>query len=270
MHYSSKSTDIYQELTIIANQNNLSVPAAHNSLFKSSDITRDYINQLYINQLGNEIAVKRPADETCRYCEDFHLKHLKKIDKYADISLGKKLEDCFQEFIVKKLKPYGVDIECLRADSEKKNMPDFKIVRKGDQKILMYFEFKAIFRPFLTIEHKINKQYECYSNSLTLDLSNGKKLLTQRQFVEKDLGVDDVFYVYWYDLPCVKGIYWLSSKTVYEIMDIQAPYDRNYTPGDYNNSGEKIGSTNKLYLPLLKMADLGTFIRRIYNWYFNK
>ena len=266
MNFSSNSIRLYEELASIAKNRSLNVPAAHNSLFQPSANTEEYINKLYIKQLGSENPAQRPGDQNCQYCENFHLETAKSIDKSADISLGKKLEDCFQEFIEERFNSIGVEIQCLRADSERKNMPDFKIVRKSDNKILLYFEFKAIFRPYLTIKYTVDRQFECYSNSLTLDLSNGKKLQTQRDYVVNELGVDKVFYVYWYDLPCIKGVYWLPSQQVYDIMDIQIPYDRVHKPGDFNKYGKKIGSTNKLYLPLNKMADLGTFLRRIYNW----
>ena len=235
------------------------VPAAHKTLFRPTRASITYYQTLYLDQIGlAHPPQKRPGDATCQYCASFHLGNLKVIDKRSDITFSKHLEQCFQEFLEDHLNLQEAVVTCQRADQQDLHMPDFKIVRSRDQKVLTYFEFKVIFRPFLKIANQVNPSFECYSNSLTLDLSNGNKLQEQRDRVEKLLGVANTIYVYWYDLPCVKGVFWMPASRVYEIMDIQqrTAYDRKYVAGDFNAFGRKNAATKKLYLPLLEMSDL--------------
>lgn len=242
------------------------VPAAHKTLFRPTQANIAYYQELYLDQFGSHNPPrKRPGDATCKYCADFHLGTLKTIDKRADISFSKDLERCFQEFLEEQLNSLNADITCVRADQNDLHMPDFKIKRNRDLSVLLYFEFKVIFRPFLLIAKKVNPVFECYSNSLTLDLSNGNKLQEQRERVERLLGTANVIYVYWYDLPCVKGIFWMPSQGVYKIMDEQqaAAYDRRNVAGDFNEFGRKNAATKKLYLPLLEMSDLNSLFELI-------
>jgi hypothetical protein len=237
------------------------VPAAHSTLFQITPETGNYYSQLYVEQIGklNGQQRRRPGKETCKYCEDFHLSQLKQIDKDKDVQLGKTLEHAFRIFIEKELKAKQLPASCISADDVDLHMPDMKVLNTETGKAVLYFELKAIFRPFITIANRVNATYECYSNSLTLDLSNGKKLDLQRNLVENQIGADKVIYVYWYDLPCVKGIFWLPSSEVYQMMDEQVPYDRRHTTGDFGKSGIKRGATQKIYLPLMQMRDFYGF-----------
>ncbi len=133
-------------------------------------------------------------------------------------------------------------------------MPDFKISSNG--KDVLYFEFKVIFRPFITISRKVNSSFECYSHSLTLDA--GEKLKKQKEEVTK-VGTDKVFYVYWYDLPCVKGVFWTTATKVYAFWDDQTEYSRKIVRGDFSSWGNKVGTTSKIYLPLCSMDDFSSF-----------
>jgi hypothetical protein len=236
----SNSIDYYIKLCEKAMKVVKEVPASHKTLFIPTQETKKYFKELYLDQInGTSVAKKRPGDETCGYCEKFHINNLKNIDKDADISIGKDLENCFKLFLEEMLNGKNIYISIQRADSENLHMPDFKVVRTSDGKILAYFEFKAIYRPFIKISDKVDSTYECYSHSLTLDLSNGKKLMEQRKLVEDKIGTDNVYYVYWYDLPCIKGIFWISSKRVYEHMDKQVPYERRIVEGDFSQNGKK-------------------------------
>jgi len=232
------------------------VPSSHMTLFKPNSESLNYYQSLYVDQLHkpqNTPVKKRPADKTCQYCEKFHLSSLKNIEKTADINLGNKLEKCFQSFINQYLKKFSPGRTCVRADLENLHMPDFKILdAQGSERY--FFEFKVIFRPFLKIAEKVNPDYECYSHSLTLDVSNGKKLSNQRELVNA-IGVDKTAYVYWYDLPCVKGIFWMPAKRVYALHDEQTKYKRKVVKGDLDNQGQIIAAVNKIYLPLLEMKD---------------
>ena len=110
----------------------------------------------------------------------------------------------------------------------------------------------------------VNQQYQCYSHSLTLDISNGKKLDDQRLLV-KELGLENTVYVYWYDLPCVKGIFWMLASDTYKEVDSQTVYDRRLADGDFFPGGMKRAATKKIYLPLTKMNDLESLVDWVIN-----
>jgi len=262
----NRSLDYYRELANRANLE-INVPAAHKTLFKAGVYTEECLKRYYYDQLSKkhgESLAPCANDDVCKYCKEFHVKTLKEIDKSSDIELGNNLEKCFRDYFEQKLNSQGIGIRCLRADNDNLHMPDFKIVRVSDQKEIAFFEFKVILRPFIYIS-KVNSNYLCYSHSLTLDLSNGKKLHKQRKLVEDNIGTSNTVYVYWYDLPCVKGVFWMRSERVYQIMDEQIEYDRKHVAGDYNNKGKKVGSTKKLYLPLLEMHDFKDLLNYYYK-----
>lgn len=255
---------IYKVLADRAQALSIQVPAAHGTLFRLGRPSIDYYQELYVDQARSSTpAQRRPGGELCEYCERFHLGTRKAIDKDKDIVLGNSLEKCFQEFLNEQLNSGGERYICERADVKDYHMPDFRVVRIRDGAALFYFEFKVIFRPFLKIAQFVNSSYECYSHSLTLDLSNGQKLQEQRNRVEQEIGVEKVAYVYWYDLPCVKGVFWMPARQVYDLMDEQDAYDRQKAAGDYDAYGRKRGATRKLYLPLLDMSDLPSMIDHI-------
>lgn len=260
----NRSLDLYARLANQAKSLGIAVPAAHNQLFCVNKDTEQYYSQLYTDQHKSKSAVqKRPGTEICKYCEQFHLSNLKTIDKRSDIKLGNALENVFQVFLANELQQRGVKCVCRRADTEDFHMPDFQVSPDDATPGFAYFEFKVIFRPFLKIASKVNSEFECYSHSLTLDLKNGTKLLDQRRLVETALGNERVFYVYWYDLPCLKGVFWMPSKRVYEIMDTQAPYARREVAGDFNSWGTKNSATHKLYLPLVEMGDFESLLSQL-------
>lgn len=254
------SAQLYEKLTqkaklILKN----GVPASHESLFSPTQTSQHYYKTLYLDQiepkrLGRD-AKKRPGDENCKRCESFHLNVPKIIDKTSDIEVGKRLENCFEQFFNEELQKRGSVLICERADTENLHMPDFKIKdQKGNN--IFYMEFKVIFRPYLKIASMLNRpDYECYSHSQTLDISNGKKLASQRELVQT-IDLNKVVYVYWHDLPCVKGVFWMPAKRVYELWDQEAtPYQRRVVAGDLGKSGEIRAAIHKIYLPLLEMED---------------
>lgn len=234
------------------------VNVEHLNLYKSL-----YLDQLELVQQFDKTPLRRPSGDTCKSCENFHYNQPKTINKSSDITEGNAYEDIFIRFLNQKFSSLGVNKHCARADTENLHMPDLKIVQ-DDGKVTLYIELKAIFKPFLSIAKKVNDKFECYSNSLTLDIENGKKLLEQKKLVEAEQNIPTL-YVYWYDLPCIKGIFWMRSENVYLLLEEQAGYDRYLQPGDYDQHGRKNSATKKLYLPLHKMSDFHSMFEIIKN-----
>lgn len=261
-----ESAVLYNALSRYALKLDIKVAASHNSLFLASKTMWRMFEGLYLDQIqsyqqGHPVK-RRPDNHICKSCKSFHISQRKTIDKDSDVILGKKFETCFSEFINQKLYERNLNLSCVRADECDMHMPDFKIV-DNQKKTVLYFEFKFIFRPYITIS-KINPIYECYSHSLTLDV--GDKLQKQRTLVEK-IGIDNVVYVYWYDLPCVKGIFWLPANRVYELWDNEDNngYQREVVDGDRNKQGHIRGAVEKLYLPLIEMSDFESLFDRMNN-----
>ncbi|EDX56190.1 hypothetical protein BCW_0927 [Bacillus cereus W] len=269
-----KSIEYYIEFLQKIQKDNLKVPASHDSIFKFDNNSKSYYQKLYLqqqNKKDKDIA-RRSNNPFCNECSNFFLEERKKIDKRKDLVLGNKLEYHFQSFIEEKLNTAlaasgkNISIKCVRADEENMHMPDFKIVRVHDDKTLAFFEFKCIFRPFINISSFVHEDFKCYSHSLTLDKGSKnikQKLQNQRDLVQK-LDINNVDYVYWYDIPCIKGIFSLSAKKVYDLMDNQKVYTRQSSRGDYNKKGIKIGSDDKIYLPLVNMDDFRNLLNKYY------
>jgi len=240
-----------------------SVPAKHDRLFCEVPETEDFYKNLYLDQIevfdmGGAVK-RRPGHEICNDCSQFHLSTLKIIDKDADVGVGKKLEEAFKDFFQTVLNRECPGATVERADLENMHNPDFVIKFEGTS--IIWIEFKVIFRPFLKVSEKVSQDYECYSHSLTLDISNGKKLDNQRKLVvSNDIGENNCIYVYWYDLPCIKGIFWMPSKQVYQHQDNQVQYQRKIVEGDRNTQGKVRAAVNKIYLPLHEMNDFYSII----------
>ena len=185
--------------------------------------------------------------KTCSLCWAFYLKPRNNSVKSLDIHLGKKFEESLMEFFRAK----GFEVQ--RADKERKNYPDIKIIKNN---ITYYIELKYLSAPFLMVYQKL-KGRECYEGSTTLDV--GKKISAQRELVENKIS-DSVYYVYWIDFPCIKGIFFMPSDKVYEYIDKKngVEFTRKERSGDFINTTmgkREMSQLDKVYLPLLEMGN---------------
>lgn len=193
----------------------------------------------------------------CASCWSFYLDPRNDSVKSLDIRLGKYFEDEFMGFLRTK------GIESIRGDRERKNYPDIAILGKG-LKPSCYVEHKYLTAPFVKV-HIFVRGRECYEGSTTLD--TGEKIAAQRQIVETEITVP-VFYVYWLDYPCIKGIFFMGSKDVFAHIDsVQGTeWVRKERSGDFVDTGKgklKVGHLNKVYLPLLRMGNFDELIKSI-------
>ena len=267
------SVSLYLKLCEYARSLNLSTPASFVSLFNPEQQHVEFYESHYEKQRNtSEPVLKRPGDETCNQCAAFFLTNRKAINKDDDVVLGNTIGSYFCSWLETVLRQEDYDVSVVRADIDDFHMPDYKVVNNTSQTTIVYFEFKFIFRPFLKIAQMVSEDFECYSHSLTLDLTRGdgnkrgNKLQEQRERVE-EIGVNKVAYVYWYDIPCLKGIFWMPARRVYEHMDHQSSYERRNVDGDYNDRGNKVAATQKIYLPLTEMNDLERLLRIVKDQY---
>jgi hypothetical protein len=191
--------------------------------------------------------------ETCYSCANFYVSQRTNSDKSCDIELGKQFENELMEF----LKSLGIATD--RADNEKKNAPDIKVLSK-DMSPSCYLEIKYLSAPFV-LRNKFAKDRECYEGSTTLD--SDKKILDQRRIVENEIR-RPVYYVYWLDYPCIKGIFFMDSKEVYQYLDSvnNLEWTRKTRSGDFSGN-TRVGHNKKVYLPLLKMGNFEEFLKNL-------
>ncbi len=258
---------LYERLAARARER-LQVPAAHEYLFRTDypEALASY-QQLYLDQWGTRTVAPRPDDAICQRCETFHLGHRKQIDKQADIAWMRPAEELLRQFVQwainQELQRRGrgeLRVRCLRADETDKRMPDCKVVSSSNpQHVLGFFEVKCIFRPFLQVaRHVADASFACYSHSLTLDTGNklDNQLLRLRLSPRHD-------YLYWYDIPRLKGLFWMSADAVEEVRRRQTGYTRRRVPGDLDQaSGRQVGNIDKIYLPLVEMYDFGQLLAK--------
>ncbi len=237
----------------------------HDSQFKFTDFNQKCVNVIYDN-LGKENIIKPRQElfdpipglhETCTGCYKYYMNPRNRFAKSLDIKLGKK----FEVFFVDYLNSLGIPSGLL--EEKPLNDPDITIKNKSG-KIVSRCEIKYMAAPFLLLYKKIPGR-ECYEGSNTLDV--GKKIAKQRNFVENEIDVP-VFYIYWLDFPCVKGVYFMPSEEVYEYIDSVGgmEFERKERSGDFVTTKEgekkKLSQTSKVYLPLYKMQNFESLIEK--------
>lgn len=178
-----------------------------------------------------------------------------KMIKGLDIQKGQWFEKAFQLF----LRTKGITV--IKKGYP---FPDYE-VQNGDE-TKAYYELKYIESPFLSANSQIKNPFPYtisrwdYEASLTLD--TGEKLAKQREKIERDLLSKNipVFYVWWFDAPHLKGIFYMPAQEVFEYWDkVGDLHERKQREGDLLEKQEK----GKIYPPLLKMDTLASLLKAI-------
>lgn len=229
---------------------------SHNTFLKCNNNTDFYYLEYY--------SVKEPTppynDETCKSCKNHFLAKRPNIVHEEDIVRGIGIEISFMNYLNYIFKIRKIQLTCKKADTENKNMPDLKIENNYNEEILCYIEMKSIFKPFIKINNLVGSDYYCNSHSLTLD--SDEKLEKQFKQIELNKIQDKTIYVYWYDIPCLKGIFWSTYECVLNCKNSQGEYIRQTVKGDYRD-GRKSGHIQKIYLNIKDMNDFETLITYI-------
>jgi hypothetical protein len=229
----------------------------HESQLNFSELNEECYRRIYIELRQNKKVMSRKEliklipglGTVCKNCWKFFISPRSNSIKSLDIEFGKKFEEVFMNFLSSK------GFVCKDVDQIKKNYPNIAILDPGERPVC-YLELKYIAAPFLTVYRKI-KGRECYEGSLTLDVD--EKLKLQRKIVEEEIKVP-VFYVYWADFPCIKGIFFVEAEKVYGYVDkVGLEYTRKVRRGNFiqrvNGEIIEIGHREKVYLPLFEMED---------------
>ena len=202
--------------------------------------------------------------EACKGCWSFYLDKRNESVKSLDTKLGKQFEKALEEFFI------SIGLECIQSDERglEKNYPDL-VVLGQDEKPVAFLEVKYLTAPFVTIFRNVQGR-ECYEGSTTLDAD--KKLEAQRKIVEEKIDVP-VYYVYWIDYPCIKGIFSMSAEEVFAYVDkVKREWTRKEREGNFihvKGKRVKVGHTEKVYLPLLNMGDFEGLVRELHRIFEN-
>lgn len=176
----------------------------------------------------------------------FYANKRNEMIKGFDIQYGHWFEKAFRDFLLSK------GIQTVKKGFP---YPDIAII-KNDEPVA-YFELKYIRAPFIYANKYVGENRWDYECSLTLDV--GEKLAKQREKIEADILPKKipVFYVWWYDAPHIKGIFFMSAEDIFSYWDKEGTsHNRKEREGDLETKQEK----GKIYPPLLKMKSLSELI----------
>jgi len=208
------------------------------------------------DEIGQQINQLRPL---CDKCWSFFFRPVqnRKYDKQEDIHNANFFENKIMNFLKKKA------FNVIRGDDENlghhKGYPDLLVLGKNNDPIC-YLEIKYNAAPFLKVS-KYVKGRECYEGSLTL---NPKKLKRQVGMLGTQIKIP-VYYVYWADFPCLKGIFFTEIQNIwnyFEEIGSGDQHDRRAGEGDFSY-GRKIGQTQIIYPPIMEMKNFEELIDKL-------
>lgn len=189
--------------------------------------------------------------EECGKCWKFYLSPRNNSIKILDIQLGKMFQNKLIEFFNKK----GID--CRPGDGKKKIYPDNAVYVKD--KIKAYLEIKYQSAPWIFAFKEHGR--ECYEGSPALDI---KKLEQQFELFKSGEITAPIYYVYWLDFPCIKGIFFISIEDMHNFFINDAKvFNRKIREGDIENKKDgkiKIAAVNKIHPSLLSMKSFKELI----------
>ncbi|MDC1465850.1 hypothetical protein N8387_09265 [Polaribacter sp.] len=257
----NKDIEIYKELVTFCNSNKEKIESKFDREVKFNEFNERCFEEMYLN-LRKEPApiapkmLKEKVEGLTECYKKMGFRFMRKRNemiKGLDIQLGQWYEKAFQFFLEEK----GIIIT-----KKGHPFPDFE-VQSDSGKAIAYCEMKFIKAPFMNAHNLVkntfpynSKRYD-YECSLTLD--TGKKLQSQRTKYEEDIKPQRIpfYYIWWFDAPHLKGIFFMNADDVYEYWDqVGTLHEREAREGDQIAKQIK----GKIYPPLLKMKSLSDLI----------
>lgn len=194
-------------------------------------------------------------EPTCKECWKFYLIPRNKSIKGLDVQLGKKFESKLLEFLNLK------GILCKKGDVKNKIFPDNVVINKGG-KIKAYLEIKYQSAPWVWAFKEEGTNRECYEGSPALDI---KKLEQQWELIKNKEITTPIYYVFWLDFPCIKGVFFISIHDVINFYQTEAKiFERKTREGDYveRKSGKlNKGQINKIHISIHQMQPFDNLIK---------
>ena len=254
---------LYKELVEFCNNNKDKIETKFDRKIEFTDFNESCFQEMYLNikDEPNPVAPKilKARIKGLSECYRFVIpKFLKKRNEYImgfGVQLGQWYEKAFRLFLETK----GISIH-----KKKPPMPDFLVGTEDNPKA--YFELKFIEAPFNEAHNLIKNTYpyatKRYDYECSLTLDTGHKLVGQRNVTESEILSKGIpcYYVWWFDAPHLKGIFYSTAEEVYEFWDkVGNQHEREKREGDY--IAKQVQS--KIYPPLLKMESLSSLINKL-------
>ena len=248
---------LYNELLMFCDEIRTKQKFKFEGNLEFSPLNEQCYEKMYIENKGNAHPPKPLTfkevipglKETYSKMARFYFNKRNEMIKGLDIQQGQWFEKAFRDFLASKN---------LQTNKKGYPFPDIEVLKDG--KIVAYFELKYIRAPFIYANSVFGENRWDYECSLTLDV--GDKLTKQRNKIEKDIlptGIP-VFYVWWYDAPHLKGIFFMKAEEVFSYWDKEGTsHSRKEREGDEIDKQEK----GKIYPPLLEMHSFGEFIEEL-------
>lgn len=267
----TKSNELYKELLM------LTVNIPREFLFENQlqfgKINEDLYREMYSNFKRNpgEMDIANPKSyfqginsglaDLCRNCSGFHYsaRQNKIYDKQNDIFKASYFENTILNFL------HSKGFKVVRGDESNqyvdnhKGYPDLCVLNESNSPAC-YIEVKYNAAPFIKVRNFVPGR-ECYEGSLTL---NPQKLERQKRLIQDEIKVP-VFYIYWADFPCLKGLFSTRIENIWNYYSSSGgthQHDRRTGSGDFSY-GRKTGQTEIIYPPILEMIELEDFINSL-------
>lgn len=257
-----QDTELYKELVAFCNANKGAIESKFERDVSYTEFNENCFVEMYENIRAepNPVAPKVLKERVSGLteCYKFEIpKYLKRRNEYIkgfDIQLGQWYEKAFKMFLNSK----GID-------ARKRGFPFPDYIVGPDDKPIAYYELKFIESPFVlahtTVKNTFPYKGRRYDYECSLTLDTGDKLATQRAKIENDILPKDIptFYVWWFDPPHLKGIFYMLAQEVFEFYDVVGTtHERDTREGDKKAKQE----TGKIYPPLLKMKSISDLLKQ--------
>ena len=247
-------TQLYQELLTFCKEIREKQKYKFDGNLEFDEFHKQCYYEMYLKNRGSDIPPKPMTfkekipklKEVYAKASIFYATKRNEMIKGFDIQFGHWFEKAFGDFLLSK------GIQTVKKGFP---FPDIAVI-KGEEPVA-YFELKYIRAPFIYANKFVGENRWDYECSLTLDV--GEKLTKQREKIESELLSNNVpvFYVWWYDAPHIKGIFFMNAEEIFLYWDSKGTsHNRKEREGDLESKQEK----GKIYPPLLKMRGLSEFL----------
>jgi hypothetical protein len=230
--------------------------------FKFTPLNEECYAKIYLNP--NKSVISRQAyislipslGQTCKECWKFYLSPRNKSVKGLDIQLGKRFEHKIITFLNLK------GITCQKS-GEKGEYPDTKIL-DSDGNVVAFVEIKYQSAPWIYAYKEEGTNRECYEGSPAIDT---KKLKQQHALLLEGKINVPVFYLFWLDFPCIKGLFFIDIRELYNYYQNGAKlFERKLREGDFLKNKiktDKKGHTEKIHPSIFCLKPIHDFLIQI-------
>lgn len=233
----------------------------YKSQFQLNDLNEKCYSYIYtkLREVVPRISLFKDIPELndeCKSCWRFYLAPRNNSVRILDVKLGEKFQQVLRDFLV------SIGIDCRSSDLKRKIYPDNAVYKEG--KITAYLEVKYQSAPWILAYKHTGGNRECYEGSPALDI---KKLTQQLELVQSEEITEQIYYVYWLDFPCIKGVYYMSIQDMAKYyLEGAEIFERKERSGDFSFKGGKVvkkAATSKIHPSVFMMKPFSSLIAEV-------